>query len=72
MTIACHKCNHYYVTWEPYFPHGCRAMDFKCKRLPINEVRIAMRGKDCLAFEVKKQRGSYGIKAPCTCARQIV
>ena len=56
MTIACYKCNHYYVTWDPYFPHGCRAMDFKSKRLPINDVRMAMRGKDCLAFKMKKQK----------------
>jgi len=56
MTIACYKCNHYYVTWDPYFPHGCRAMDFKSKRLPINDVRMAMRGKDCLAFKMKKEK----------------
>jgi hypothetical protein len=31
-------------------------MDFKSKRLPINDVRMAMRGKDCLAFEMKKQK----------------
>ena len=41
-------------------------MDFKSKRLPINDVRMAMRSKDCLAFEMKKrkfhhqdQRGLY-------------
>jgi len=56
MTIACHKCNHYYVTWDLNFPHGCRAMDFKSKRLPINDVRMAMRGKDCLAFKMKKRK----------------
>lgn len=31
-------------------------MDFKSKRLPINDVRMAMRGKDCLAFELKKRK----------------
>jgi len=56
MTIACHKCMHYYVTWDQYFPHGCRAMDFKSKRMPINDVRMAMRGKDCLSFEMKYQK----------------
>ncbi len=56
MTVACSKCKHYYVTWDQYFPHGCRAMSFKSKRMPINEVRMAMRGKDCLAFEMKKQK----------------
>ena len=56
MVMACHKCLHYYVTWDQHFPHGCRAMDFKSKRLPINDVRLAMRGKDCLAFEMKKRK----------------
>jgi hypothetical protein len=31
-------------------------MDFKSKRLPINDVRMAMQGKDCLAFEIKKRK----------------
>ena len=62
MTIACHKCIHYYVTWNQYFPHGCRAMGFKSKRLPINDVRMAMRGKNCLAFELKKQKLHHGDK----------
>jgi len=60
MTIACHKCNHYYVTWDPYFPHGCRIMYFKSKRLPINDVRMAMRGKNCLAFKLKKPKFYHG------------
>ena len=66
MITTCHKCIHYYVTWDQHFPYGCRAMDFKSKRLPINDVRMAMRAKDCLAFEMKKrkfhhqdQRGLY-------------
>jgi hypothetical protein len=32
--IDCHKCKHYYVTWDKRFPHGCRAMKFKGKALP--------------------------------------
>ena len=59
MALACHKCIHYYVTWDQYFPHGCRAMNFKSKRLPINDVHMAMLGKDCLAFEMKKRKPHY-------------
>jgi hypothetical protein len=62
MTAACHKCIHYYITWDQHFPHGCRAMGFKSKRLPINDVRMAMRGKNCLAFELKKQKLHHGDK----------
>jgi hypothetical protein len=50
MIIDCHKCIYYYVTWKPDFPHGCRAMGFKGRRYPINEVRNIMNGKDCLLF----------------------
>jgi hypothetical protein len=45
---------HYFVTWEVNYPHGCRAMGFKSQRLPIMEVRRAMQGNNCLAFEAKK------------------
>jgi len=33
--IDCHKCEHYYVTWDKHFPHGCKAMKFKSKQLPV-------------------------------------
>ena len=58
----CHKCNYYYVTWEVNFPHGCRAMGFKSKRLPIIDVRKAMQGKDCLAFKMKNRVVNSGMK----------
>jgi len=53
MAIDCHKCIHYYVTWDPVFPHGCRSMAFKSRRYPINEVHQIMNGKDCLLFSAK-------------------
>jgi hypothetical protein len=31
-------------------------MDFKSKRLPSTDVRLAMQGKDCLAFAMKKRK----------------
>jgi hypothetical protein len=56
MKIICQKCVHYFVTWDPAHPHGCRAMNFKSRRLPITEVRMAMQGKDCIAFELKVRK----------------
>lgn len=47
----CRGCVHYYVTWDPRAPHGCRAMGFKSRRLPIAVVRRATADADCLAFE---------------------
>jgi len=50
--IDCHKCRHYYVTWEKEHPHGCRAIGFKSVRLPSMEVK-ASSGKECLYFTLK-------------------
>jgi hypothetical protein len=54
MTITCHKCLYYYVTWDPQLPHGCRIMGFKSRLVPAIEVRRTMQGKDCLLFKAKK------------------
>jgi hypothetical protein len=51
--LDCHKCKHYYVTWDKNFPHGCKAMRFKSKQLPSIEVRVISH-RDCLLFSRKK------------------
>ncbi|MCQ4146003.1 hypothetical protein NOM55_16675 [Vogesella sp. AC12] len=48
----CRACVHYYITHDARFPYGCRAMDFKSKRLPLQDVREAT-GRDCLTFRSK-------------------
>lgn len=55
MRIDCHNCRYYFVTWKQQFPHGCRAMGFKSRRYPIDEVRSALRGADCLLYEPKRR-----------------
>jgi hypothetical protein len=50
--IDCHKCDHYYVTWDKHFPHGCSAMKFKSKELPALAV-LASSQMDCLLFKEK-------------------
>jgi hypothetical protein len=54
MVIDCHKCEHYYVTWEEQTPHGCRAMGFKSRRLPSMVVRKSTPDMDCLSFKKKE------------------
>ena len=56
MNPTCQRCIHYFVTWEVNFPHGCRAMGFKSRLIPLFEVRRAMQGKNCLAFKPKNKR----------------
>lgn len=51
----CGHCRHYYVTWDPSFPHGCRAMGFKSRTSPSLEVRGAS-GLDCQMY-ARKERG---------------
>jgi hypothetical protein len=51
--LDCHRCVHYFVTWDDHFPHGCRGMGFKSRRYPSEEVRQAMNGRDCRLFEPK-------------------
>jgi len=52
----CLKCRHYYVTWQPSFPYGCRAFGFKSKIAPCLEVYSASQ-KQCLKFEPRKKSG---------------
>jgi len=50
--IDCHKCRHYFITWEPSNPHGCRAMGFKSRQLP-SAVVYQYSGEQCQAFQLK-------------------
>ncbi|MGD8344955.1 MAG: uracil-DNA glycosylase [Desulfobacterales bacterium] len=65
MPISCHKCIHYYVTWDQNFPHGCRGMGFKGRRYPMVAVRQIMNGKDCLLFVAKRTAKKRSVKQNC-------
>lgn len=52
--IDCHRCKHYYVTWDKGFPHGCRAMKFKARILPGATVAKSS-GMPCLYYKPKQQ-----------------
>ncbi|MGR3221442.1 MAG: uracil-DNA glycosylase [Candidatus Anammoxibacter sp.] len=53
--INCLNCKHFYVTWEKEFPRGCKAMGFKSKNLPSEDVYNSS-GMNCLRFERKRNR----------------
>ncbi|HID29977.1 MAG TPA: uracil-DNA glycosylase [Desulfobacterales bacterium] len=57
--IDCHRCEHYYVTWDKRFPHGCHAMKFKSKDMPSHVV-ISSSGIPCQLFETKDRGGKRG------------
>ncbi|HZG79058.1 MAG TPA: uracil-DNA glycosylase [Paenibacillus sp.] len=59
--INCMKCKHYYVTWEPQFPRGCRAYGFKTVQMPSATV-LSSSGKPCLQYEEKLAPPQAGTK----------
>lgn len=50
--VECFKCRYFFITWDPNFPKGCKAYQFKTKQLPAIEVKKAS-GQTCLRFEKK-------------------
>lgn len=50
--INCFKCTHFYITWDPNNPRGCKYFGFKTKIVPSLAV-LRSSGKKCRAF-VKK------------------
>ncbi|MBI9085934.1 MAG: uracil-DNA glycosylase [Desulfobacterales bacterium] len=56
MKPTCHKCLHYHITWDKDRPHGCLALRFKSRRLPIEAVRASTPGMDCQMFSEKKKK----------------
>jgi hypothetical protein len=51
-TPLCRRCRHYYITHDVSFPYGCRALEFKSRGLPLQDVRQAS-GEHCLYFQPK-------------------
>ncbi|MDR1578537.1 MAG: uracil-DNA glycosylase [Deltaproteobacteria bacterium] len=50
--INCRLCRHYFITWEPRTPHGCRLMGFKSQFLPYVQV-FRISGQECKSFARK-------------------
>ncbi|MBA2872829.1 hypothetical protein HNQ85_003142 [Anoxybacillus calidus] len=53
--INCYQCKHFYVTWDPKFPRGCRAFAFKSTMMPSVTV-FQSSGKACMKFEPKQKK----------------
>lgn len=51
--INCRYCQHFFVTWEPKTPYGCRVMGFKSKFMPSMEV-FRNSGLPCQNFTAKR------------------
>lgn len=51
---VCIKCVHYFITYEPARPYGCRAMGFKSKKNPATVV-FENSGIECQLFLARKK-----------------
>lgn len=49
----CFKCKHYFVSWDPKMPRGCRLYDIKSSFWPSQIVKEAS-GAECPDWEEKK------------------
>ncbi|UQZ88394.1 uracil-DNA glycosylase [Deltaproteobacteria bacterium Smac51] len=54
--INCRYCQHFFVTWEPKNPYGCRYMGFKGKFMPSMEV-FRSSGMPCQKYKPKRPGG---------------
>jgi len=61
--IDCLKCQHYYVTWDKDFPHGCKGMGFKSRHLPVFAVRRSTPNMPCQFFQKKNAPRGLSSKA---------
>jgi len=53
--INCFACQHFYITYDPSFPYGCRAPGFKSRLLPSKEM-FASSGMECQLFLEKEKK----------------
>jgi len=55
----CFDCHHFFVTWDPGFPRGCRVFGVKSRDLPSVIVHRST-GRSCPAFlqseRIRKRR----------------
>jgi len=57
--IKCLSCQHYYITYDRYFPYGCRSAGFKSRLLPSMEM-FANSGLPCQLFKEKPESKENG------------
>jgi hypothetical protein len=55
--VNCFSCAHFFITYDPDFAYGCRAVDFKSRLLPAKVMYIHS-GIECQLFKDKPDKKS--------------
>jgi hypothetical protein len=56
MKPNCMKCKHYFVTFDPAVPKGCRIYGIKSMAMPSTVIKQANNGMDCIGFAPKADK----------------
>lgn len=63
----CRQCKHFFITFDPKAPYGCRKFQFKGAQIPSQSVAQVGAG-ECQAYEAKPsaqgQKASSGFNDP--------
>ncbi|MCX7711001.1 MAG: uracil-DNA glycosylase [Clostridia bacterium] len=54
-TVNCQKCLHYYITWDPKFPYGCKLFGVKSRQAPSVIVYQSL-GKACENYKENEKK----------------
>ena len=53
VAVNCLKCVHYFITWDPSFPRGCKLFGFKTAAHP-NSTVVEATGSQCRNYVIKR------------------
>jgi len=53
--VNCFSCAHFFITYEPDFPYGCQAVNFKSRLIPA-KLMYVYSGMGCQSFKKKLEK----------------
>lgn len=58
--VKCIECEYFYVTWDKFYPRGCKFFGFKSRSYPEIDVKKNSM-KECQSFKIKTDKSKKGI-----------
>lgn len=53
MSVKCRNFKHFYVTYDPKTPNGCKVFQIQSQAIPSQVVKRANNGQECKGFSPK-------------------